>query len=168
MSEHDDRKFIKHFGLLILGLVIFTILIMLLALVIHRQLVLSENPARELAKQERVQPVFGVYAGEAGHADAVAAVEAAAPATATSAAFDGSLDGELIYEQVCKVCHETGVAGAPLMQRAEWSGRLEQGNDMLVANAINGIGAMPPRGGRPDLSDEQVEISVKYMIEVID
>jgi cytochrome c len=43
--------------------------------------------------------------------------------------------------------------------------RVGKGLDMLVQNAINGLNAMPPRGGRADLSDEQVQAIVEYMIQ---
>ena len=41
----------------------------------------------------------------------------------------------------------------------------EKGLDMLVQNAINGLNVMPPRGGNPSLTDEQIRASVEYMVE---
>jgi cytochrome c5 len=37
--------------------------------------------------------------------------------------------------------------------------------DALNAAAINGKGAMPPKGGRMDLSDDDVRAAVAYMVE---
>lgn len=167
MSAEHDRIFIRNFSLTLVGLVIFTFIIIFVARSIHGQLEVSENPARETARLERLQPVAGVWAGETGRAAAQAAAAAAA-AAAPEIAFGGSLDGALIYERACASCHEVGAAGAPLMVASAWAGRLEQGMETLVANAINGIGAMPPRGGRRDLSDEQIEISVAYMVDMLE
>lgn len=167
MSAEHDRVFIKQFSLILVGLFIFTVVIILVAISIHAQLEPSENPARDQARLDRLQPVAGVYAGETGRAAAQAAAAAAA-ASAPQVAFDGSLDGGLIYERACASCHEAGAAGAPLMVASAWAGRLEKGMDTLVQNAITGIGAMPPRGGRRDLSDEQIEVSVAYMLDMLD
>jgi cytochrome c5 len=167
VSAEHDRIFIKQFSLILVGLMIFTVAIIVVAVIIHNQLELSENPARQVAKEQRLQPVAGVYAGDTGRAAAAAAAEAAAAAQ-PQVAFDGSLDGNLIYERACASCHDGGVAGAPRMVANDWAGRLEKGMDELVANAITGIGAMPPRGGRRDLSDEQIEVSVAYMLDMLD
>lgn len=167
MSAEHDRIFIKNFSLTIVGLIVFTLLIILLAIGIHNQLELSDTPSREAARHDRLQPFAGVYAGETGRAAAQAAAAAAAAAE-PQVAFDGSLDGELIYDRACATCHDGGVAGAPEMQASAWAGRLDKSTDELIANAITGIGAMPPRGGRRDLSDEQIEISVKYMLEMLE
>lgn len=167
MSAESDKAFIKQFGMVLSGLVVFTVIIMGLAWVLHGQLEPQYNPARTEAKLARLAPVAGVYAGETGRAAALAAQQAAAPAT-PALAFGGSLDGGMIYENACATCHANGVAGAPEMVASAWSGRLDKGTEMLIANAINGIGAMPARGGRRDLSDEQVAASVTYMLDMLD
>lgn len=167
MSAEHDRIFIKNFSLTIAGLMVFTVLIIILAMSIHNRLELSDAPSRDAARQERLQPYAGVYAGETGRAAAQAAAAEAAAAE-PQVAFDGSLDGQLIYDRVCGTCHDSGVAGAPEMQASAWEGRLDKGQDELIANAINGIGAMPPRGGRRNLSDEQIEASVTWMLESLE
>jgi cytochrome c5 len=133
------------------GLVVFAIVIMGVAWILHGQLETPYNPARTQAKLDRLAPVAGVYAGETGRAAALAAAKAAAP-EAMAVAFDGSLDGAMIYDSVCATCHANGVAGT----------------EMLIDNAINGIGAMPARGGRADLSDEQVAASVTHMLDMLE
>ncbi len=166
MSAESDKAFIKQFGMVLAALGVFTLIIIGLAWVLHGQIEPSYNPARTQAKLDRLAPVAGVYAGETGRAAALAAAQAAAPA-APALAFDGSLDGSMIYDNVCATCHTNGVAGAPEMVASAWSGRLDKGTEMLISNAINGIGAMPARGGRADLSDEQVAASVTYMLDMI-
>lgn len=164
MSAQDDRTFLLHFSLIIVGLVVFTVLIIILSVFIHGQVAPSENPAREAAREQRIAPLADVYAGETGRAAAQAAAETAAPATA---AFDGSLDAEMIYSQVCQVCHQTGAGGAPLMTAEDWGGRLDKDESELISSVINGLGAMPPRAGRPDLTDEQIEVTVEYMLDML-
>lgn len=77
---------------------------------------------------------------------------------------DAPIDPEAIYTQTCAACHSTGVAGAPKTDEADdWADRLDKGLDALVDSAINGLGAMPPRGGNSSLSDEAVRHAVVYM-----
>lgn len=91
---------------------------------------------------------------------------AAAPAAAASSG--GDIDGEGIYGNVCSACHESGAAGAPIRGDEEaWAERAEQGFATLLDHAINGIGAMPAKGGNPNLSDEEVEAAVAYMVEPV-
>jgi cytochrome c5 len=78
--------------------------------------------------------------------------------------------GERVYPSLCPACHAAGVAGAPKMGDAgAWAPRIDKGVDTLVNNAINGMqgdtGVMPPKGGNPGLSDEEVEAAVRYMVE---
>ena len=47
-----------------------------------------------------------------------------------------------------------------------WAARFdEKGLEMLVSNAINGLNAMPARGGNPALTDEQIQAAVEYMLQ---
>ena len=98
----------------------------------------------------------------AAAAAAAAAPSAAAPAPVASAA---SADGKKVYDATCMVCHATGVAGAPKYgDKAAWAPRVATGEETLVKNSINGIRAMPPRGGNGGLSDDQVRAAVQYML----
>ena len=162
----EDQKFIRRFSIVLTSLVLFAIIIVGVSWGLNSLNSLSDNPARQQAKLERLAPVAGVYVGDSGRAEALAAAQQNQPQE-QALAFDGSLDGGMIYDSVCATCHNNGVAGAPEMVARAWSGRLNKGTEMLVSNAINGIGAMPARGGRADLSDEQVEASVNYMLEMI-
>ncbi len=63
------------------------------------------------------------------------------------------------------MCHDNGVAGAPKHgDKAAWKPRLEQGFDVLVKHSIDGIRAMPPRGGNGKLSDDELRDAVAYMV----
>ena len=71
--------------------------------------------------------------------------------------------GKTTYEGGCVACHGTGVLGAPKVgDAAAWKPR---GNlATLVASAKAGKGAMPPKGGMPTLSDQQLENAIAYML----
>lgn len=72
--------------------------------------------------------------------------------------------GEQVYASTCSACHGTGVAGAPKVGDAgAWGPLIAKGFDALVKNAINGLNAMPPRGGNPALNDVEVARAVAYM-----
>jgi len=72
--------------------------------------------------------------------------------------------GEEVFNAVCASCHTPGALGAPkLNNKGDWGSRIAQGYDKLIEHAINGIRAMPPRGGDPDLSDIEVARTVAYM-----
>jgi cytochrome c5 len=71
---------------------------------------------------------------------------------------------EAVYTAVCAACHASGLAGAPKIgDAAGWGTRIAQGYEMLVKHAIEGIRAMPPKGGNPDLDDIEVARAVVYM-----
>jgi cytochrome c5 len=73
-------------------------------------------------------------------------------------------NGQAVYTAVCVACHGTGAAGAPKIGDAgAWSARIAQGYDTLVQHAIQGIRAMPAKGGNPDLDDVEVARAVVYM-----
>ena len=76
----------------------------------------------------------------------------------------GARTGAQIVQAQCANCHQTGVGGAPKIgDRAAWIPRLKQGLDVVVRSAINGHGAMPPRGGMADLTDAEVRTAITYM-----
>lgn len=78
----------------------------------------------------------------------------------------GVKDGKTVYNTVCAGCHGAGVMGAPKFgDKAAWAGRIGQGMPTLVSHAINGIRAMPPRGGAASLSDDEVKAAVQYMVD---
>lgn len=74
-------------------------------------------------------------------------------------------EGELIFKNNCKVCHAQGLNGAPILGNAAmWGTRVTQGKDVLLEHAVNGYGLMPAKGGRTELSDDEVSLAIDYML----
>lgn len=98
--------------------------------------------------------------------------EAAGPSVPAAEAVEPvatALTGPQVYNEACITCHGAGIGGAPILgDVAAWTDRIAKGNDVLYANAINGYtgsaGYMPPKGGRLDLSDQEIRDSVDYMV----
>jgi len=166
-----------------------TILIMLAVLVTGAAFEPGQGEMTEQAIAARIKPVGQVTIAEgpstvANPAAAAAtpaagapapavptvpppAAVAAAPAAAAPAAAAGA-DGKAIYEKVCSVCHAAGVAGAPKFDdKAAWAPRIAQGLDALVQAALKGKGAMPPKGGNPQLTDAEVRAAVQHMVGAV-
>ena len=69
-----------------------------------------------------------------------------------------------LYAGACVACHSTGAAGAPKLGDAgEWKARNSKGLDSLISSAINGVGAMPPRGGSK-YNDDQMKAVIEYIL----
>ncbi len=93
-------------------------------------------------------------------------VEGADAAAARQQATAGSGGPKSIYENNCKMCHQTGVAGAPkLSNKADWAPRIAQGVDTLVKTAISGIRAMPPKGNCLKCTEDEIKQTVQFMID---
>ena len=93
---------------------------------------------------------------------------AAAPAAAAPAVAE-NLAGKAVFGKVCAMCHAAGVAGAPKPgDKADWGPRIAQGMDVLYKHSIDGFtgakGMMPPRGGSPALTDDELKSAVDYMV----
>nr|WP_183383371.1 c-type cytochrome [Halomonas stenophila] len=127
-----------------------------------------------------VEPVMEVPAEASGGGDAAAEDDAPTDDAATAeqeapaeeatgeeatAEADSDLDGEALYgSSGCAACHDSGAAGAPKLGNAEaWGPRIDQGVETLYQSAINGKGAMPPKGGS-SASDDEVKAIVDYMV----
>ncbi|WP_305728325.1 MULTISPECIES: cytochrome c5 family protein [unclassified Pseudomonas] len=66
----------------------------------------------------------------------------------------------------CNACHGTGLLNAPKIgDAAAWGERAkkEGGLDGLLAKAISGINAMPPKGTCADCSDDELKGAIKEM-----
>ncbi len=106
-----------------------------------------------------------------GDAELEAAAAAAAAVVAAPRRVDTVLSGPQVFNEACYLCHAPpGVPGAPVVgEVAAWEARVAQGMDVLIDHAINGYqgeaGFMPAKGGRVDLSDDEVVSAVEYMLE---
>ena len=90
---------------------------------------------------------------------------AAAPAAAGTAPKADPAKGKVVYEGTCAACHATGVAGAPKMgDKAAWGPRVSQGYATLYSHALNGIRAMPAKGGNAALSETDLANAVGYLM----
>lgn len=165
-----DLEFLKRFSMLIGVLALMALAFILLAHYIYAKHPAAVSPAAGKVVQDRLAPVGDSYAGDTGRAAMLAAEEARKKAAAAQVAFGGSTDPKVIYDGLCFACHNTGASGAPKMDdKADWGPRLAQGADTLIKHATEGFtgkkGVMPPRGGNPSINDEQIKVTVHWMID---
>ena len=165
-----DRVFLKQFALVIVALHVIMFLLILGARYIAESREQELPPQKVAEINSRIAPVGAVYSGSTGREAILAAQEAARAAAATQIAYEGTLDGSVVYAKLCGACHTNAVGGAPTMAQADWGPRIAQGFDTLVAHAIQGYDGpaatpMPARGGNPSLTDEQVRATVQWMVD---
>jgi len=184
MRQEEDASFGRTFVAVLGALVVASIVILVLARAIGER----EASAAQGTVAERTAPVGKVKV--AGAAETIAPARAANPAdlagtphpaplaaaaaqaplqTAEAGAAAGD-KGKKVYDTACVVCHQTGVGGAPKFgDKAAWADRIAKGEATLSEHALKGFqgkaGTMPPKGGRADLSDEDVKAAVSYMVE---
>ena len=165
MSKADDI-FYREFGVVILLLTLFTVCMYILANRIGGNAFAAMQNSSG-AVMERIAPVGQVRIGDPNQTVAVEASESMQVAAAEPAASaGGAKSGEEVYNAGCLACHTTGAAGAPkLGDKAAWESRSGQGLEALIANAIKGKGAMPPKGGNPSWSDEEIKNAVEFILE---
>lgn len=95
---------------------------------------------------------------------AAVTVAALALGLAAPASQAQSASGEQVYKQVCFACHATGLEKAPkLGDRKAWGPLIKEGQSKLTADGWIGVRAMPPRGGKADLSLEDFSRAAAYM-----
>ncbi len=116
------------------------------------------------AVDSRIEPFGQIYLpGEEAESSAPTIVTAAEPPPVVTA-----MSGPQVYNTACLACHGAGIGGAPVLgDSAIWAARIAKGTDELSQNALNGftdIGYMPPKGGRVDLSDQEILDAVAYMV----
>lgn len=82
------------------------------------------------------------------------------------AAGGGAKSADDVIAAHCGACHSAGVLGAPKIgDGADWKKRADEqgGLDGLLAKAISGINAMPPKGTCADCSDDELMSAIKKM-----
>ncbi|MEO7066114.1 MAG: c-type cytochrome [Rhodanobacter sp.] len=166
-----DHETGRQFAIMISLLIVTAAIIMLVASLVYHHEPEETDPNVPAATAARIAPVAGVYAGDTGRAAMQAASDAANKAAASQVAYGGTTDGKEIYDHLCTSCHTAGIAGAPkLGDKSMWAPRLAQGIDTLVKHAIDGYHGpdgnfMPPKGGNPALTDEQVTNAVHWIAD---
>ena len=164
-----DLDFLKRFSMVIAFLMTVTFGLILFAYYLNGKAKRDVDPGVQQRVLARIAPVGQVYAGATGAAAQADALKAAAAAATASVAYGGTMDGSVIFGNLCTGCHTAGVAGAPKLDAAGIGARLaSQGLDMLITNAITGYtgsaGVMPAKGGNPALTDDQVKATVEWMV----
>lgn len=160
--DQNDKQFMNTFAAVLGLLAIFGVVFFFIAGM------LSEDIAPTAGGPEaeaRIAPVGSVrIAGEVEDEAPAAPAASAAPAAAAE-----PMSGDQVYTKACFACHGTGAAGAPKVgDAADWSARASKGMEAMVQNAIKGFqgsaGVMPPKGGHPYLSDDDIKAAVDYMM----
>jgi len=165
-----DLEFLKRFSMVIALLAFITLCLILLAAWLHTRIPPEVSPTAAKRTEQRIAPVGAVYAGSTGAAAQAAAQAAALAKAASQVAYGGTLDGKVIYDNLCTACHTNGVGLAPTLDHAHWDARIAQGKETLYKHAIEGYtgpdgGIMPPKGGNPALSEEQIHATVDWMLD---
>ena len=77
--------------------------------------------------------------------------------------------GEEIYNSKCAGCHTSGVMGSPKYASLEdWAPRVGLGLEKLTLSAIAGKGGMPAKGTCMDCTDNDIKITVQYMLDSLE
>lgn len=71
-----------------------------------------------------------------------------------------------LYNRSCRICHDTGSAGAPVRDDiATWQKRLAvRPQQEMVENTLKGYGGMPPKGLCMNCTASQIEQLVGYLL----
>lgn len=163
-----DQKFFDLYSLVIGALALFALGILVLAMWLADRtqgVYTQESEEYQAAINERIAPLGQVrLPGEEQQSDAPNMAVAEEPEPVATA-----MTGPQVYNSACISCHGNGVGNAPIVGNADaWEPRIAKGTDVLYDHAINGfngeVGVMIAKGGRMDLSDEEVRNAVDYMI----
>jgi cytochrome c5 len=115
------------------------------------------NPMVDNAVLERIKPVGDV---QIDTNNMVASVESNE---------SSERSGEAIYNSKCSGCHTSGVMEAPKYASLEdWSTRIDVGLEKLTLSAIAGKGGMPPRGACMDCTDNEIKLTVQYILDSLE
>jgi len=151
VAAHEHTSFIQTPQQLVV-VVLLSFAIPIIGIILLVQLVISGHGAdpgalTPEAVSARLKPVGRVEFGGAGGGGAA-----------------GARSGEEVVKAVCSACHQAGVAGAPKIgDKAAWAPHVKMGLQHLAELAIKGNKGMPPKGGNPALTDEEVTRAVAYM-----
>jgi cytochrome c5 len=115
------------------------------------------NPMVDNAVLERIKPVGDVRIDTNNMVASVESNESS------------ERSGEAIYNSKCSGCHTSGVMEAPKYATLEdWSTRIDVGLEKLTLSAIAGKGGMPPRGACMDCTDNEIKLTVQYILDSLE
>lgn len=159
MSEQENNSMLPLVS--VLGVMVaFAVFIGVLAAVIGG-FARQDRPLdeREMAAlKERIAPIGQVRTSDQPPMETANAGEPQAAVAPRS--------GTEVVQQVCAACHVAGVLGAPKIgAKGDWEPRLAQGFDTLLKHSIEGIRAMPPKGGNPGLSEDELKAALTEMLK---
>jgi cytochrome c5 len=161
-TESSDRHFYNSFSVVLGILIAFAITLLVITRMIGADTQKKEvlmDPLRLKEVQLNIAPF--AHVAVAGRDNSALA----APKSNTAAA-DVPTTGEQAFTQVCSACHSQGINGAPKVgDHAAWGPRIAQGKEALYTHAIEGKGAMPPRGGTA-WPDATIRMAVDYMVSL--
>jgi cytochrome c5 len=153
MSEHphdEHTSFIKTPKQLLVVVVLAFVIPIALISIIASLAMRAVDPSAEVHSQEavakRLQPVGQVVVAEGSD-------------------VPGQQSGKQVVDAVCSACHATGALNAPKIgDQAAWGPLIKNdGQEHLVEMAIKGIRQMPPKGGNPQLTNDEVARAVVFM-----
>jgi cytochrome c5 len=156
------------YSLVIGALAIVSLGLLVLAMKVSentQQVYKRDSAEYKAAVEERIRPVGQVILPGEEQLVAAPVIEVIEEPEPVATA----MSGPQVYNSACLACHGAGVAGAPITgNQGQWTDRIAQGLDVLKDHAINGfsgaVGYMPAKGGRMDLSDDEVAAAVEYMV----
>jgi cytochrome c5 len=161
-TESSDKHFFNSFSLVLGALIVFAILLFVFSRMIGRATQGKEvllEPMRLKAVQQNIAPF--AHVAVAGRDNSALTV-----AKSNAPAADVPTTGEQAFTKVCSACHALGINGAPKIgDHAAWGPRIAQGKEALYSHAIEGKGAMPPRGGT-SWPDATMRMAVDYIVSL--
>lgn len=149
MSEQVDKSVTTTSVILISGLVLLAVVLFMVAALVGviGKVAPDDNSRKQAAALDRIKPVARV------------SFEQPKPVIVAN------LSGSEVYNKVCAACHGTGTLGAPKVgAKDQWTPRFAQGLDTLVSHSVNGLRAMPPKGGAPAMTEANMKDAVIYML----
>jgi cytochrome c5 len=77
-------------------------------------------------------------------------------------------NGKNVYEISCSVCHQAGLAGAPIFgNSSSWGERKNKTLEELTYSVKNGLRGMPAMGLCLNCSMTELEEAVQYMLNAL-
>jgi cytochrome c5 len=161
----NDNQFATTMMTILGVLIALTVIIMVIANVLMPGSDYSQDSLVQGSIEERIKPVGALAIAGLTPVNADEGAKDSANTTVASADAGSSKSAEELYT-ACAACHNAGVLNAPkLGDKAGWGPRVAKGKDALYKSAINGLNAMPAKGGRADYSDDDIKKVVDYMLE---